>query len=276
MASFEPARVLLTDGAREPRAAEAGDSADGFSGRLHGLSLVDVLQMFHLSRHTLTLHVSGAVAGKVFFDQGEVVHAECGELSGAPALVRLLRLRRGALESRPLADHPVTMTAPFGHVMLDSLRVVDEEARRSGFPARMSSRPRIVAASSELSFAEPRNPSPNPLLRRWLEERLPSAAVWLADLVTGEIDRVDTSEGAPDAGAARRALGTAFVLAERSDASWRHVEFVLDGLAVALIRRSTAVLGIARSVSGDEGLRQFRVDVNRLSRWWLTDGHHAE
>jgi hypothetical protein len=73
-----------------------------------------------------------------------------------------------------------------------------------------------------------------------------------------------------------RALGTAFVLSERSDPSWRHVEFVAGELAVALVRRGTALLGIARFAVDEDALRQFRFDVNRLSRWWLTDGHHAE
>ncbi len=65
----------------------------------HGLSLLDMLQMFHCARRSLTLKVEGQPLGFVHLSEGQVVHATRGHLSGIEALEDILQMPAGALET---------------------------------------------------------------------------------------------------------------------------------------------------------------------------------
>lgn len=108
---------------------QALDSRKGYRGTVHGLSLVDMLQMFHLGRRSVSLLLGGQRPGVLYFHEGDLTHAECGDLRGVEAVTALLRSDSGSVETAPAAEVPRTITAPFGAVLMDALRVLDEGQR---------------------------------------------------------------------------------------------------------------------------------------------------
>lgn len=103
----------------------AGDALEGFHVRINGVSLVDLLQMFHMSRRSVTLRLS---EGQLHIRDGEVIHAEYGEVTGELAVRKMLELRGGELETDSLGSTPVSVRRPLTSVLLDALVSLDEGA----------------------------------------------------------------------------------------------------------------------------------------------------
>jgi DNA-binding response OmpR family regulator len=101
-------------------------------GNLSHLDLPGVIQMLSQTRQTGALHVNAADAdGIIFFDAGEVVHAECGDMIGDPAVVMVVKscdsLEKGVYKFVP--GHTATTRTVLRSVtelMLDALRELDE------------------------------------------------------------------------------------------------------------------------------------------------------
>lgn len=98
----------------------AAESRSGFTGTVHGLSLLDMLQMFHCARRSLTLMVAGSPSGFIHLQDGQVVHATHGAVSGAEALVPILQMPAGSLETRALEHGPTSIAEDFP-VLLERL-----------------------------------------------------------------------------------------------------------------------------------------------------------
>jgi Domain of unknown function (DUF4388) len=275
----------------------AAECAEGFHGWLHGLALPDVLQMFHMSCATLSLSIHGTVDGRLVFNRGQIVHAECQETTGRTALALLLAVRTGRLDTSAADLGIMTIDERFDRVILDALRVVDESRRRPSVVPFARKNP-----SGEYAFAElfedarehptwrPPPPAPevleplapaaihpgddrSPAIRHALAQHSPGAYAWICDPSAGSIERVDEWDSPEDLGNAVAAFGIALDLAERSDPSWTSVELGYGGFVVALIRQPKLVLAVARVSTGEDLLRRFRVDVNALRRYWLSEAH---
>ncbi|HET7500195.1 MAG TPA: response regulator [Kofleriaceae bacterium] len=108
---------------------QAVECETGFRGSFHGLSLVDLLQMFHYARRSLAIVVDGMAPGHVFLEDGHVIHAVYRELEGEPALRAILAMPAGSLRTMVLPPKaPRSITRDFQTLLLDSLRTVDEDA----------------------------------------------------------------------------------------------------------------------------------------------------
>jgi uncharacterized protein DUF4388 len=80
------------------------------SGLIGDLSLADLMQMVAMGRRSAVIDVrDGAVAGRIWCSEGEMIDAESGSLRGAHAAYRLLALDQGALcaDFRPLSRRRV-------------------------------------------------------------------------------------------------------------------------------------------------------------------------
>jgi len=110
----------------------AVESKTGLHGTFHGIQVVDLIQMLHLARRSVTIEIHGAQPALVHLAGGEVVHAECAKRTGEEAFRLAMALRAGSFRTGP-ADSNVatTITRPFTSLILDTLREVDERARRS-------------------------------------------------------------------------------------------------------------------------------------------------
>jgi ActR/RegA family two-component response regulator len=106
---------------------QAVECETGFRGSLHGISLIDVLQMFHYARRSVRVTVGGRVGGEIHIRDGEIVHALQGELVGEEALRRILAMPSGSIRSGPLGDtNQRTIERSFQGLVLDLLRELDE------------------------------------------------------------------------------------------------------------------------------------------------------
>jgi DNA-binding response OmpR family regulator len=112
----------------------AAEYSGGFWASVHGLSLVDTLQMFHFSRRTLSVHFLGGVRAALHMSEGQLVHAEHDDLRGEAALATILRMPAGSLQTFALEPVTQTIFRDFQGVLLDQLRQLDERERDSKSP----------------------------------------------------------------------------------------------------------------------------------------------
>jgi CheY-like chemotaxis protein len=106
---------------------QAIECESGFRGSVHGLSLVDVLQMFHYGRRSLSVLVGGSPLGEIHVQDGEIIHARHGDAGGELALQQILSAKSGSIQTGPLDTAERTVTRPFQSLLLDVLREIDEE-----------------------------------------------------------------------------------------------------------------------------------------------------
>lgn len=107
------------------------DPPDGFSGDLACVTLIDVLQMYHLSQRSVVVELAGPAQRKIFLEHGHVVHAIDGAASGEEAFRKILETTHGRLRATPLSKPPRrTIDRRFDALLLDGLRVLDEERQQ--------------------------------------------------------------------------------------------------------------------------------------------------
>lgn len=138
----------------------AVESARGFVGSVHGLSLIDMLQMFHYAQRSLSMEVLGGLPAAVHLRSGQVIHATYGALEGEEALLQILTLPAGSLQTGPLANVTQTLTREFQPLMLDLLRRIDEERRdEQRRDAPVTQRPSgLVSSRASSDIEHPREP----------------------------------------------------------------------------------------------------------------------
>ncbi len=105
----------------------AADCGEGFHGRVHGMSLVDLFQVFHYARRSVAVQIG--CSGWVHFYEGEVINASLGEYTGEDALREILLLKGGSMATLPVRNVEVTISRGFQSLLLDMLREVDESER---------------------------------------------------------------------------------------------------------------------------------------------------
>lgn len=109
---------------------KAIDCETGFQGSIHGLSLIDMAQMFHLAQRSVTIIInpSGGPPSKIHFLKGEIVHAVHRGLEGPAALRAILATPSGTIHTTGIEESvPQTIAVPFDHLLLESLSQLDEE-----------------------------------------------------------------------------------------------------------------------------------------------------
>jgi CheY-like chemotaxis protein len=111
-----------------------GNSETALSGNLSHLDLLGVLQMLTHSRQTGALHVnSGDLDGVIFFDAGDISHAEAGDRIGDDAVIEIVKRTNGTdngvYKFVPGASATTrTVLRSATELMLDALRELDESA----------------------------------------------------------------------------------------------------------------------------------------------------
>lgn len=135
------------------------------------LSLSDILQMYHQARRSITVLLSGPIAGRIHLEAGEIVDAEAGDEQGMPALSRLLEAETGLLRTEPPRGGTTrTILAPFQMVILEAAHKLDERRRDSqgspmsggsvSIPPASITAPSITPASIAPVLADPLSAHP--------------------------------------------------------------------------------------------------------------------
>jgi len=102
-------------------------------GSISHLDLPGVVQMLAQSRQSGTLHVNAEeLDGTIFFDRGEVLHAESGDEIGDEAVVHVIKAcngrERGVYKFVPGSTATTrTVMRSVTELMLEALREIDEE-----------------------------------------------------------------------------------------------------------------------------------------------------
>ena len=101
----------------------------GFQGKVVGLQLTDIIQMNCLSRLTTALIVTrDGEKGIIYFNEGEVVHAECGSQKGTEAFYRILSWQEGEFVSNIGFVPPVqTIYQSWEHLLVEAMRRDDDK-----------------------------------------------------------------------------------------------------------------------------------------------------
>jgi CheY-like chemotaxis protein len=119
-----------SDGFQPTQMLSVTDTA--LSGNLTHLDLPGVVQMLNHSRQTGALHVnSNELDGVIFFDVGDISHAEAGDLIGDDAVINIVKrcngVETGVYKFMPGATAAVrTVLRSATELMLDALRELDE------------------------------------------------------------------------------------------------------------------------------------------------------
>lgn len=130
---------------------------DGFRGVLRRVGLADVIQMECLSVGSSVLEISGARGGgRIYIQEGAIVHAEAGTHRGEAALQALLSLRGGEFRLEPFAAPPShTIDAPWEFLLMEAAQKRDESGGELGGQDAVSSPP--LAACDAVASVEPRD-----------------------------------------------------------------------------------------------------------------------
>ena len=101
----------------------------GFQGKVFGLQLTDIIQMNCLGRLTTALIITkDGERGVIYLNEGEVIHAECGEQKGTDAFYRILSWQEGEFVSNTDVTPPAqTIYQSWEHLLIEAMRRNDED-----------------------------------------------------------------------------------------------------------------------------------------------------
>ncbi|HOD69850.1 MAG: Sporulation initiation phosphotransferase F [Deltaproteobacteria bacterium ADurb.BinA179] len=104
------------------------DEVRGFDGSITGLQLPDLIQMNCLSQVTTALYVrKDQREGCIFFEDGQITHAEIGAVEGEEALFSILSWSSGSFRFVGGAKAPrVTISTNWEYLLIEGMRKADE------------------------------------------------------------------------------------------------------------------------------------------------------
>ncbi len=100
----------------------------GFQGKVFGLQLTDIIQMNCLSRVTTALtFTKDSEKGVIYLNEGEIVHAECGEEQGTDAFYKIMSWQEGEFISNIGIVSPLqTIHQSWEHLLVEAMRKSDD------------------------------------------------------------------------------------------------------------------------------------------------------
>jgi len=107
------------------------------AGDIGSLGLTDLIQLMGMTGRTATLILERAgIRGRIFFDKGNVLHAEAGDLEGRKAFTDLLDWNDAefVLEDGVIGLPKVTVSESTSSLMLSTLTQMDEDSSDSFVP----------------------------------------------------------------------------------------------------------------------------------------------
>jgi DNA-binding response OmpR family regulator len=101
----------------------------GFQGKVFDVQLTDIIQMNCLGRLTTALVITrDAEKGVIYFNEGEIIHAECGEQKGTDAFYKILSWEEGEFVSNIGFVPPVqTIYQSWEHLLVEGMRRNDDK-----------------------------------------------------------------------------------------------------------------------------------------------------
>ncbi|MFO8083191.1 MAG: response regulator [Desulfobacterales bacterium] len=102
---------------------------NGFVGTLRNIQLTDLIQMCCLSPISMTISVTkGVLEGTIYIQEGEIIHAVCGDINGEEAFYRILEWGTGSFETRDSSIVPlVSIGKNWQSLLMEAVRRIDEK-----------------------------------------------------------------------------------------------------------------------------------------------------
>jgi CheY-like chemotaxis protein len=181
--------VSRQEGFQPTQMLAASDTA--LSGNLSHLDLPGVIQMLEQARQTGALNINaGDIDGVVFFEGGQIFHAECGAAFGDEAVTQIVKTCQGAgkgvykfVYGATAAQRTVLRSAT--DLLLDALREFDEASLATGSETVEESRGSNAPAA-------PANDAASVVAAPESENR---QLVQTAGLITNPFDTPDSDDG---------------------------------------------------------------------------------
>jgi len=106
---------------------------EGFEGVLRRVGLQDVIQMECLGRNSSILEIQNdQLRGRIYIENGSIIHAAVGDRAGEPALQQLLALAGGSFELLPFEPPPQrSIEGQWEFLLMEAARVRDEIASQA-------------------------------------------------------------------------------------------------------------------------------------------------
>lgn len=165
------------------------DDSSGFAGTLRNIQITDIIQMCCLAGASLSIRVTqDNDHGTIFIEDGEVVHAECGDLAGIDAFFTVLGWPSGqfeTMEAPHIADPTIKEACQF--LLMEAARQADETDSDT--------------SEDEIDFGEDLELSDNEQLRILVVDDSPIMSKILISMLTADpkIEVVGTAKNGEDA-----------------------------------------------------------------------------
>ena len=132
---------------------------EGFQGMLRRVGLQDVLQMECLARSSSVLEVSTPnVQGTIFVVDGQIIHAQAGDVNGEEAFNYLMSLGGGQFHLKPFVEPPArTISGSWEFLLMEAARKRDEASD----PLTTSPFPSVEQAAAETAAETLVAPAPS-------------------------------------------------------------------------------------------------------------------
>lgn len=108
---------------------------EGVSGTIDSIALTSLLQMINLEKKSLIVKIeSQAGEGFLYFNKGEIVHAEYKDQVGEEAAFQLIRMNKGRFSLLKLKEIKMaqkTINIPFMVLMMNAMKTLDENKKVS-------------------------------------------------------------------------------------------------------------------------------------------------
>ena len=113
-----------------PKERSGGGPEVGFRGILRKVGLQDIIQLECLNRKSSILEIrNDNTKGRIYIDQGEIIHATFGSLSGGEAFHKLLSLQGGEFSLKTFEAPPNrTLGGPWIQLLMEAAKGRDEDA----------------------------------------------------------------------------------------------------------------------------------------------------
>ncbi len=130
--------------------------ADHFRGVVDGIELIDIVQLNGLSKSTSALKVSTSdTEGMIFFKDGDVIHAMCGQLTGEEAFFKILSFQGGTIGNMRGVEPPmISIRKNIDALLLEGTTMMDHstsETIADETMADLKSTQRTLSGTNELN-----------------------------------------------------------------------------------------------------------------------------
>ncbi|MDQ1352353.1 MAG: Response regulator [Acidobacteriota bacterium] len=109
---------------------------EGVSGTIEAISLTSLLQLINLEKKTLLVKVADNTdEGFLYFNKGEIIHAQCRQKIGEEAVYHLIKMKKGHFSLFNLGKKEIpdqTIEIPFMGVMMNAMKLLDENSKDTG------------------------------------------------------------------------------------------------------------------------------------------------